>query len=184
MFAAPPPAVPGCAAESIADQTSVERMTQALVLLSHYLQDTVTQDGQAYAVTRWPTERVMHLRSILKPDEQVALMQHIHRLTKEKKAVTKPGCAFTILWTGDVLSQDRVAYDHFRAVVRKAATVAHHLEPAVAQDYNPIFEECYSYDAGTGKLKEHIDCILVLTLHAVTARYCGSCAPCRAGSLS
>lgn len=126
----------------------------------------------------------MHLRSILKPDEQVALMQHIHRLTKEKKVVTKPGCAFTILWTGDVLSQDRVAYDQFRAVVRKAATVAHHLEPAVAQDYNPIFEECYSYDAGTGKLKEHIDCILVLTLHAVTARYCGSCARCRAGSLS
>src|SRR4051794_14360182 len=98
----------------------------------------------------------MHLRSVLTSEEQASLMPHIARLTKEKQRVTKPGSNFTIFWTGEVLKQDQQAFEAFRAVARKAACIAHSLEPGVQGEYNPIYHECYSYSPPDGKLKEHI----------------------------
>ena len=136
-----------------------------IALLGHVQLLTAADDiewcGKSYNVSRWPVERVMHLTSVLTIDEQASLMPHIIRLTKEKQHITKPGSDFTIFWTGEVLKQDQPAFDVFRAAARKAACIAHHLEPGVQEEYNPIYHECYSYSSPDGKLKEHIDCILV-----------------------
>jgi alkylated DNA repair dioxygenase AlkB len=128
-------------------------------------------EATSIRATHWVAERVLHLQGLLAPAEQsqlLDLLQQLRTACSRVVSTSRADCAnehspdtcLDIWWTSDVLSRDPYSYELLRTLVRRASSLASHLEPAVSSEYNPIYQECYLYPAPGGRLKAHVDCIL------------------------